>query len=111
VQRHSDFVLLDAPSFPSAADALVLAPHVDGVLSVLRLENTSRKEALEHLRGLTLAARGFGVVLNGVGVSSEGGGHVPLVQSEPIPKPILLVSRKRTSSATATPAPSSPHAS
>lgn len=111
VQRHCDFVLLDAPSFPGAADALVLAPHVDSVLSVLRLENTSRKDALEHLRGITLAAHGFGVVLNAVGVSVEGAGQVPLVSSEPIPRPILLTSRKRTSSATATPAPSSPQAS
>ena len=111
VQRHCDFVLLDAPSFPAASDALVLAPSADGVLSVLRLENTSRKAALEHLRGLTLPARSFGIILNSVGSSQEGVGSVAMVQSEPIPKPILLVSRKRTSSATATPSPSSPHAS
>lgn len=111
VRRHCDFVLLDAPSFPVAADALVLSPHVDGVLSVIRLENTSRQAALDHLRGLTLSARSFGVVLNGVGVSTEGPGSVALVHSEPIPKPVLLVSRKRSSSASAAPTPSSPHAS
>jgi Mrp family chromosome partitioning ATPase len=111
VQRHCDYVLLDAPSFPAAADALVLAPHADGVLSVLRLENTSRKAALEHLRALTLSARSFGVVLNDIGVSTEGDGVVALVQPEPIPKPVLLVSRKRPSSASAAPSPSSPHAS
>jgi tyrosine-protein kinase Etk/Wzc len=111
VRRHCDYVLLDAPSYPAAADALVLSPHVDSVLSVFRLENTSRKAALEHLRGLTLSARSFGVVLNGVGTSSEGPGSVALVQSEPIPRPALLASRKRPTSATGAPAPSSPHAS
>ncbi|MDF3064449.1 MAG: capsular exopolysaccharide family [Polyangiaceae bacterium] len=110
IQRHCDYVLLDAPSFPAAADALVLSPHVDGVLSVIRLENTERRAALEHLRGLTMSARSFGVVLNGVGVSTDGPGSVALVQSEPIPKPVSLVSRKRPSTAGA-PAPSSPHAS
>jgi tyrosine-protein kinase Etk/Wzc len=111
LRQHCDFVLLDAPSFPTSADAMVLASSVDGVLSVLRLENTSRKAALEHLRGLTLLARSFGIVLNGVGVSEDGPGKVALVQPDPIPKPILLSSRKRGNTATGTPAPSSPHAS
>ena len=111
LRRHCDFVILDAPSFPSASDALVLAGTADGVLSVIRLENTSRQATLEHLRGLTLSARSFAVVLNSVGVSRDSGGNVALSPSEPVPKPVLLVSRKRGSSATATPAPSSPHAS
>jgi capsular exopolysaccharide synthesis family protein len=110
LRQHCDFVLLDAPSFPTAADAMVLAPSADGVLSVLRLDNTSRKAALDHLRSLTMSARSFGIVLNGVGVSEDGPGQVALVQPEPIPKPTLLLSRKR-GSATGTPAPSSPHAS
>lgn len=110
LRQHCDYVLLDAPSFPSAADAMVLAPNVDGVLTVLRLENTSRREALEHLRGLTISAKSFAIVLNGVGVSQEGPGKVALVQPEPIPRPISL-GRKRPGTATATPGPSSPHAS
>lgn len=111
LQRHCDYILIDAPSFPTAADALVLAPQVDGVLTVLRLENTSRKAALDHLRGLTLSARSFGIVLNNVGESKDGPGVVALAPGEAIPKPILLVSRKRPGSALATPLPSSPHAS
>jgi tyrosine-protein kinase Etk/Wzc len=110
LRHHCDFVLVDAPSFPSAADAMVLSPTADGVLSVLRLENTSRKAALEHLRGLTLSAKSFAIVLNGVGVSQDNPGKVALVQPEPIPRPTLL-GRKRAGTATATPGPSSPHAS
>ncbi|HYQ16265.1 MAG TPA: hypothetical protein VEQ58_10930, partial [Polyangiaceae bacterium] len=111
LRQHCDFVLLDAPSFPSAADAMVLAPSADGVISVLRLDNTSRKAALEHLRALTLSARSFAVVLNGVGISEDAPGTVALVQPDPIPRPTSLQSRKRGSTATGTPAPSSPHAS
>jgi tyrosine-protein kinase Etk/Wzc len=110
LRQHCDFVLLDAPTFPAASDAMVLAPSADGVLSVLRLDNTARKAALDHLRGLTMSARSFGVVLNGVGVSQDAPGKVALVQTDPIPKPVLLLSRKR-GSATGTPAPSSPQAS
>jgi hypothetical protein len=89
---------------------MVLAPNADGVLSVLRLDNTSRQAALEHLRGLTLSAKSFAIVLNGVGVSQDAPGKVALVQPEPIPRPTVLA-RKRASTATGTPAPSSPHAS
>jgi Mrp family chromosome partitioning ATPase len=67
-----NFVLLDVATFPLVADALVLAPLVDCVLTVFRLASTSRKTALEHLRDLTPAARSYAILLNGVGVSRPG---------------------------------------
>jgi tyrosine-protein kinase Etk/Wzc len=60
-----DFILLDAPSFPLVADPLVLAPHADAVLSVMRLDHTPGKLAAEHVKRLPEVAHGFGVVING----------------------------------------------
>ena len=68
-RQRCDFVLLDAPSFPAVSDALVLAALVDAVISVVRLGNTPRKLAHEHLRGLAASARYLGVVVNDVGQS------------------------------------------
>jgi len=65
-RSYCDFVLLDVPSFPVASDALVLAPHVDAVLSVLRVQKTSRKLAVEHIRGLAGISPVHAVVINGV---------------------------------------------
>lgn len=64
-----DFVLVDAPSFPAVSDGLVLSSLVDSVLSVVRLGNTRRKLALEHLRGLTSPGRPLALVVNDVGES------------------------------------------
>jgi len=66
-KKRCDFVVLDAPSFPAASDALVLSALVDTVLSVVRVGNTPRKAAVEHLRGLAGGAAAQAVVLNDVG--------------------------------------------
>jgi tyrosine-protein kinase Etk/Wzc len=60
-----DFVLIDAPSFPLVADALVLAPSVDSVLSVMRLQKTPRTLAAEHVKRLSRVAHDFGIIVNG----------------------------------------------
>jgi tyrosine-protein kinase Etk/Wzc len=67
VRKRCDFVLVDAPSFPAACDALVLSQLVDTVLSVVRVGNTPRKLAFEHLRALSSGTAGQVVVLNDVG--------------------------------------------
>jgi tyrosine-protein kinase Etk/Wzc len=61
-----DFILLDSPSFPMVSDALVLAGVSDCVLSVMRLHETTRRLAIEHMRRLDPESRAFGVVVNGV---------------------------------------------
>jgi uncharacterized protein involved in exopolysaccharide biosynthesis/Mrp family chromosome partitioning ATPase len=101
-----DYVLLDAPSFPDSSDALLLAGSADLVLSVFRLDNTARKAAHEHVRGLSVAARSFAVLLNQVGVSAKGGAaDVP----DRALRPAHVAAGKM--STTAAPAPSSPQAS
>ena len=62
-----DFILIDAPSFPIYADALALAPLADTVLSVLRLQTTPRKAAIEHVGQLAASASSFGVIVNSAG--------------------------------------------
>jgi Mrp family chromosome partitioning ATPase len=61
-----DFIVLDCSSYPLVSDSLMLAPVSDFVLSVLRLGNTPRKLAEEHLAGLLMVARSYALVVNGV---------------------------------------------
>jgi Mrp family chromosome partitioning ATPase len=62
-----EFILIDSPSFPLYSDALVLASLSDTVLSVLRLQTTERKAALEHVQKLAAAAPSFAAVVNDSG--------------------------------------------
>jgi tyrosine-protein kinase Etk/Wzc len=59
-----DFVLFDAPSYPAVSDTLVLSSFADCVISVLRLEHTSRASAVESVRHLSATAAAYGLVLN-----------------------------------------------
>ena len=59
-----DFVLIDSPPFPLVSDALIVAMHVDRVLSVVRPGNTRRTVAREHLQRLSAASRLHSVVIN-----------------------------------------------
>jgi tyrosine-protein kinase Etk/Wzc len=68
-RERCDFVILDAPSFPLVSDALVLSIAADAVLSVFRLQNSSRKLALDHLSGLSSVTSARAVVINDVGQS------------------------------------------
>lgn len=52
VRRCYDFVLVDSPSFPLASDPLLMCMHADRVLTVVRLGNTERALADEHVRRL-----------------------------------------------------------
>jgi len=65
VRPHFDFVLIDAPSFPFVSDALVLCAHAETVLSVIRLDHTSRRLAEEHLHRLSENVPRLAVVVNG----------------------------------------------
>jgi succinoglycan biosynthesis transport protein ExoP len=64
-RRHYELVVVDTPPILAAADALILARHVDGVLFVVRARKTNQQEselALDQLRQLD--AELAGVVLN-----------------------------------------------
>jgi Mrp family chromosome partitioning ATPase len=59
-----DFVLLDSTSFPGLSDALVLMPFADCVLSVIRLEHTQRRLAVENIHRVASTAPTYGVIVN-----------------------------------------------
>jgi tyrosine-protein kinase Etk/Wzc len=61
-----DFVLVDAPSYPVVSDALVLASMADCILSVVRPQHTSKKQASENIRRLWVGGVVYGLVLNDV---------------------------------------------
>ena len=69
-QERFDFILLDSPSFPVYSDALVLASQADTVFSVLRLQTTRRKAALEHVSRLAASASSFAVIVNDSGAGT-----------------------------------------
>ncbi|MGH7202617.1 MAG: CpsD/CapB family tyrosine-protein kinase, partial [Planctomycetaceae bacterium] len=66
-RQEFDFVLIDTPPLLAVSDPCTIAPQVDGLLLVVRLEKT-RHEALE--RSVELLRRHYapvlGVVVNGV---------------------------------------------
>ena len=72
VRAFYDYVIVDAPSFPLAADALVLSTCADHVLSVVRLGHTKRSLAEEHFHRLCTSAH-CAVVIN----ASEASTHDP----------------------------------
>lgn len=63
-KRTYDFVLLDSPSYPLVSDALVLATAADCVLSVVRLDHTPQKLAVEHVARLSRTAPSYALVVN-----------------------------------------------
>ena len=69
-----DLVIIDSPPLLAAADALVLAPHSDGVVLLCRAGQT-RREALQRAVGALRngSIRVIGTVLNGQSSSGESG--------------------------------------
>jgi Mrp family chromosome partitioning ATPase/capsular polysaccharide biosynthesis protein len=65
--RH-DLVLIDTPPLLAVSDAIPLLNHVDGVVVVTRMEQSSRKEVLDLQRLIARVpgVRVLGVVVNGV---------------------------------------------
>ena len=59
-----DFVLIDSPAHPAAADALVLLPLVDCTLTVIRIGSTDRRLVADHFRGFLGRGLRYGVILN-----------------------------------------------
>ncbi|HYQ43217.1 MAG TPA: hypothetical protein VER11_14650, partial [Polyangiaceae bacterium] len=57
-------------SFPTYSDALVLAASADTVLSVVRLQTTRRKVAIEHVSQLAASASSFAVIVNNAGAAA-----------------------------------------
>lgn len=65
LQQQADIVLIDCPPIFPVADATILAPHVDGVLIVLRVNRTHNQSAIEAVESLhRVGAHLVGVVMN-----------------------------------------------
>jgi capsular exopolysaccharide synthesis family protein len=73
LKQESDVVILDTTPVLTVADALVLAPHVDGTLLVVEA-NKTRRDALIQAREALLRTEGrlFGIALNKVSVQRSG---------------------------------------
>ena len=56
VKRYCDFILLDSPSFPLVSDPLLMSMHADRVLNVVRLRNSRKSLAEEHVSRLSALA-------------------------------------------------------
>ncbi|MBX2812836.1 MAG: hypothetical protein KTR25_13545 [Myxococcales bacterium] len=69
-----DFVLIDMASYPFVADPLVVGKHVDLMVSVVRVGQTGRKMADEHMHGIQTVARSQAIVING-STTMERYGH------------------------------------
>ena len=66
-----DYVLIDTPPFPLVSDALLIARHVERVLSVVRLGKTPRGAFSEHCRRLPP----MGLLVNDLGGTGGGYGY------------------------------------
>jgi capsular exopolysaccharide synthesis family protein len=76
LKEEYDIILFDSPALLAAADAMMLAPHVDGALLVVRSGVTQRQMALraiELLENIHTEIRG--IVLNGDNSSRQYGGY------------------------------------
>jgi len=71
LSERFEHIIFDAPPLLGVSDALSLAPHLEGVVLVLRHGRASREDAQEAVQRLWLVrANLLGVVVNGV----DGGG-------------------------------------
>lgn len=68
-----EFVILDSPPFPMVADTLVLSALAHRVLSVLRVRNTRRGAASEHIHRLVGSAEHYSLVINDVALDDSYG--------------------------------------
>ncbi len=67
LRNQADIVFIDCPPIIPVADAMILAPHVDGVLLVLRSNRTQTKAAIEAVEKMRNGGANFvGVVLNAI---------------------------------------------
>jgi capsular exopolysaccharide synthesis family protein len=76
VESQFDVVILDTPPVIAVTDAAVLAPHLDGVVLVIRSEKTQR-DALFRSKVLlqNVKAKIFGVLINGLNISHRYGSY------------------------------------
>lgn len=73
LRKLYDYVFIDLPPVTTVADALILAPLLDGYLLVVRDQETEYRAVADTLDQLRLAkAKVIGAVYNGAGQSGNG---------------------------------------
>lgn len=73
LKKRFDFLVIDSPPILPASDALVLAPHTDGVVMMIKAGLMNRKLIRKAVEQLDLAqANLIGVVLNEVDTKKDG---------------------------------------
>ena len=73
LKKRFDMLIIDSPPILPASDATVVAPHVDGVLLVIKAGRVKREMVKKAVEQLQLAqASLLGVVLNQVDTKREG---------------------------------------
>ena len=73
LQKRFDFIVIDAPPVVPASDSLLIAPHADGILVVVRSGGTNRELVLKTAEKLRRAQSTIlGIVLNSVNTKREG---------------------------------------
>ena len=67
-----DFVIIDTPPVLPASDAIVIAPHTDGILVVVKANKVNKKYIKDAITQLeTGASKVLGLILNRVDVKKE----------------------------------------
>ncbi|MDX2029994.1 MAG: polysaccharide biosynthesis tyrosine autokinase [Blastocatellia bacterium] len=68
-----DHIIIDSPPVIHVTDALILSPHVDGTMLVIKSGHTPREAVLRAKQALNdVNAKVFGVVLNAIDLNVEG---------------------------------------
>jgi capsular exopolysaccharide synthesis family protein len=72
LEDRFDHIIIDSPPVIHVTDALIISPHVDGVVIVVKGGQTPREAVMRAKQALLdVNAKIFGVVLNCVDLNSE----------------------------------------
>lgn len=72
LQNRFDHIIIDSPPVIHVTDALIISPHVDGVVIVVKSNHTPREAVQRAKQALTdVNAKIFGVVLNCIDLNTE----------------------------------------
>ena len=73
LQKRFDYLVIDAPPIVPASDALLIAPHVDGVLLVVKSGCANRDLVIKTVEKLRMTQTGIlGVAFNHVNIKKAG---------------------------------------
>lgn len=72
LQGQFDHIVIDSPPVIHVTDALIISPHVDGVVLVVKSGQTAREAVLRAKQALIdVNAKLFGIVLNSIDLNTE----------------------------------------